>query len=743
METTAGVIPAGADGHDRLLPAVRRLSSAWRSGATPDEVLIALARELREVAGLGEIRIHTLGEASLHASRVVLDGPDRGLEPLGTQPADTVAAVFGDGRARTKGPAAFLPLFADSTVLHVLEAHSTDGRAIEPVAIELALTLVTPASAALAVLDAQAIARVDPLTGLLNRPALVGRLEAEMAQARRSGSPLCLLFADLDDFKAVNEELGHLHGDEVLRSVADALGAQTRPYDHLARYGGDEFVIVLPLLDESGARMVAERIRQAVLDLTGVALSLGLARWRDDEPVASFLDRADEALRRAKARGKDQTSGETGRMRRFRRSPETTDGGSIRALLDSGEGIRACFQPIIDLGSDTVVAYEALSRGPAGTAFERPDRMLEAARAQDQLVELDTALRLVALNAAADAGLRAPCTLFVNCEPETASRLGRLEQLWTRNDAPFESIVEITERLIAERPAELLAAVTELRAAGWGIALDDVGADERALALIPFLRPDVIKLDLRLVQQSPSGQAARVFSAVNAYAEESGAIVLAEGIETEQHLALALALGATLGQGYLFGRPGALPERIPPSRIRLPNLPAPADSRDGSPFEIVRAARKPRHAPHGLLDSIGDQLADQAASMGPSTAVLARLDPCDRFGRRRLERLSALRDHVGFVAAVGPGLAAESMPGVRTGSLRAGGDERPEWALVVCGSHTSVALVAREAVASAAGSVADQERQYEFVLTHDRALVTAAARALMANVAPSAVDPVL
>src|SRR5205085_1452138 len=94
-----------------------------------------------------------------------------------------------------------------------------------------------------------------------------------------------------------------------------------------------------------------------------------------------------------------------------------------------------------------------------------------------------------------------------------------------------------------------------LRAAGWRIALDDVGADDMSLAFMPLLRPDIVKLDLSLVQQRPGPAVAGIMNAVNAYAERTGALVLAEGIENEQHLDIAKALGARLGQGYLFGRP--------------------------------------------------------------------------------------------------------------------------------------------------------------------------------------------
>src|SRR3712207_1593397 len=119
--------------------------------------------------------------------------------------------------------------------------------------------------------------------------------------------------------------------------------------------------------------------------------------------------------------------------------------------------------------------------------------------------------------------------------------------------------IEITERALATRPAELLRTVERVRSVGWGVAVDDVGAEAMSLAFMPLLRPDGIKLDLRLVQERPGPAIAEIMNAVNAHAERTGSVVLAEGIEDEAHLATARALGATLGQGWFFGRPGPGP----------------------------------------------------------------------------------------------------------------------------------------------------------------------------------------
>jgi len=190
------------------------------------------------------------------------------------------------------------------------------------------------------------------------------------------------------------------------------------------------------------------------------------------------------------------------------------------------------FQPIFDLDSGVVVAYEGLARGPAGP-LQRPDDLFAAARAANRLCELDMLCRRSAIRGAIDAGILAPLTLFVNIEPEIVD-VTQLEELLVLTDSTptrMNLVLEITERAIASRPAALLATVHRLRAAGWRIALDDVGADDISIAFMPLLRPDIVKLDLQLVQRRPNPKMAEIMNAVNAYAEHAGSVVLAEGLE--------------------------------------------------------------------------------------------------------------------------------------------------------------------------------------------------------------------
>ena len=154
----------------------------------------------------------------------------------------------------------------------------------------------------------QHAARTDALTGLLNHGAMQVRVREEIARARREGTALSFVIIDLDDFKRVNDVRGHQAGDELLRRVASVLQAELRPYDLVARYGGDEFVLLLPGSDEADARAVADRVRDAVIRAHVGACSLGVAEWHEPLDADDLLEHADRALLLAKRTGKGRVA---------------------------------------------------------------------------------------------------------------------------------------------------------------------------------------------------------------------------------------------------------------------------------------------------------------------------------------------------------------------------------------------------------------------------------------------------
>jgi hypothetical protein len=338
---------------------------------------------------------------------------------------------------------------------------------------------------------------------------------------------------------------------------------------------------------------------------------------------------------------------------------------------------------------------------------------------------------------AIDARLGRDAILFLNCEPSSIGSACPREhaELWTRAQDELELVLEITERAVTDRPAELSRLVAEHRAAGQGIALDDIGADVRSLALLPFIEPDVIKLDLSLVQDRPSTEQASIVSAVLAESERTGSTVLAEGIETDAHRDVALALGATLGQGWRWGRPGALPGHTGTAwrrpSLRLVSPPG------RTPFEVIAAERPTAEASKRLLLPMSHHLETSALGIGEGAVLLSAFQDARHFTRRTVSRYELLARGASLVGALGVGLDSEPVPGVRGAHIDPDDPLAGEWSVLVIGPHFAGALVAQDL-----GSTGrDADRRFVFATTYQRGLVIAAARTLLERL--TAVDAVL
>jgi hypothetical protein len=289
-------------------------------------------------------------------------------------------------------------------------------------------------------------------------------------------------------------------------------------------------------------------------------------------------------------------------------------------------------------------------------------------------------------------------------------------------------VIELTERSLARRPAELLRLVEWARQREWGIALDDVGADPESLALLPFLAPDVVKLDMTLIRQRPNPERAAIMAAVMAHGERTGAVILAEGIETPEHLDQALALGATLGQGWLLGRPGPLAQHpMPASPIARARRNPPILV---TPFAAIEGHERLRIGRKGLLLGLSLHIESQGLHLPTAPVVVSAFQTADRFTTATGTRYSGLAARCPLVAALGLGLATSPAPGVHGASLSPTDPLVGEWTVTVVGPHYSGALIARDL----GDKGPDQDRRFEFVVTHDRDLVLGAARSLMSRI---------
>lgn len=404
---------------------------------------------------------------------------------------------------------------------------------------------------------------------------------------------------------------------------------------------------------------------------------------------------------------------------------------SLDGVLRDGS-LHCLYQPFVDLDSGAVMAHEALLRGPAGTRWESPLALLDAARASGRLADLERAsLEASLADAAAFSGGRG-VTLFVNMEPTTLTRhLDVILEVLGQRAEQIQVVVEITERALAADLAGVLAGAERLRAAGCAIALDDVGAEPESLAFIPLLRPEVVKLDLSLLRTVKDPVTVTVAGAVRSYAEQAGAEVVAEGIETPDDLTRALVLGATLGQGWLWGRgdarftpPGFRPERFTAKPI--------GPALNTTPYGLIGGRRRVRHAPKHLLIPLSKTLELMALQAAVPPIVLAAFEHARFFRPSTVKDFTALAAKLPFVGALGVDMPACPAPGVRGASLSALDPLATEWTVAVLGAHTCGALIARDL----GDAGADRDREFEFVVSYDRALVTAAAHSLVGRLTP-------
>jgi EAL domain-containing protein (putative c-di-GMP-specific phosphodiesterase class I) len=268
-----------------------------------------------------------------------------------------------------------------------------------------------------------------------------------------------------------------------------------------------------------------------------------------------------------------------------------------------------------------------------------------------------------------------------------------------------------------------------MRALGCTVALDDVGAEVDSLAMLALLSPEVIKLDLALLQAASERRIAEIVDAVTAQAEQTGATILVERIETPRQAELADALGAQLAQGWLFGRreritrPPAPPdEQIVKARWR-------PDPRDTTPFAQVAGGARVRRTTRPLLEALCRELESRARAAGHRAILLAAFQHDSAFGPEMRARFSAVAREVAFCGVVAQGIAPEPAPGVRGGHVHPADPLANEYAVAVVTPHVCGLLSAYEL-----GTDDEGERWYEFVLTHDRAVAVTGAAALMARI---------
>jgi len=410
----------------------------------------------------------------------------------------------------------------------------------------------------------------DPLTGLYNRLWILDILESDLALARRSGSAVAVFFLDLDNFKIVNDSLGHTVGDEVLVAVAGRISHALRPGDRVGRFGADEFIVIAPgTQGEIEAIAIAERLGAAVsqVGLAGghsvtVSASIGIVLSDPTSTPMSLLRDTDSALVRAKAAGRSRWAFFDPEMHAEAMARLVTE-AELRTAIGERQFV-VHYQPIVSLPDATVAGYEALVRwNHPLRGLLAPAEFLQVAEDSGLVDEIDDQV----LEQVFDLLQHRPdvtVAISVNNSPSQITRPGWhdrfLARIHARGIDPRRIVIEVTESAILsvlDRTREDLA---DLHDQGIGIHVDDFGTGYSSIALLRDLPVSGLKLDLTFTRQLTTDDTSRALAAgLAGLAHGLNIVSIAEGIETTEQADILRAQGWTHGQGYLYGRPGPIP----------------------------------------------------------------------------------------------------------------------------------------------------------------------------------------
>jgi diguanylate cyclase (GGDEF)-like protein len=403
----------------------------------------------------------------------------------------------------------------------------------------------------------------DGLTGLRNHRAFQEDLRSESGRATRSELPLSVAMIDIDDFKVINDTKGHARGDAVLAQLG-ILMTILRSEDRAYRVGGDEFALILPGSDINAAHAAIERLRESLtVSLPGVTISAGVSSNQGGIGATILRDHADLALYEAKHRGKNQVA----RYSDDLDSGNEVTAGKMTALREllKNHDISMWFQPIFRIASKQLLAYEALLRMPNTPELSGPEEAFEIAQRMGRSHDLDLMCASGALDSFGD--LEPDTKLFINLDPATLmhsefSAQELLALVEERGISPSKVVFEITEKTVAPI-ARLTAQVQALHDCGFGVALDDVGSGNSGLEMLRLIKFEYVKIDRSVVLDAMNGGPGRaVILAIVAFARETGAFMIAEGIEDRAMLESIRLDEDGLHefwvqgvQGFLFGKP--------------------------------------------------------------------------------------------------------------------------------------------------------------------------------------------
>ncbi len=412
-------------------------------------------------------------------------------------------------------------------------------------------------------------ALTDELTGLANRRALL----IELDRCLRTGEAVALAMFDMDEFRIVNDTLGHGHGDQLLRFAADRLAGAARPSDMIARFGSDEFFALLRNVDRGDdaievALSLRDRIAEPyVVDQRVVQLSCSAGVALGDavnDTAGDLLRHVDIATNKAKERGRSVCVLFDGQLRDEIQARFDLESDLRRALID--DQIDIALQGIFDARDRRLVGFEALARWHhPDRGSVPPDQFIELAEKTGVLDDIAVVVLTKGLEHLADWLRTADTTLSINFAPSQLRAAGMPDRLLAVLEvfavAPESIVVEITEVGLTGALDEALPNLQRLRQAGFHLAIDDFGKGASSLGYLRSVPLSVVKIDGGFVHRlSAEHFAATITGSVIDLASRLGLVAVAECVETEEQLARLVAMGCHRVQGYLLHRPCPGPE---------------------------------------------------------------------------------------------------------------------------------------------------------------------------------------
>ena len=544
--------------------------------AHPTDAVVVLAA-VREDGAVVDFVHELANEPALQAAgRPLLGTPVR--ETSGDRPAVIawLTGVLRSGRPEMRREVATLSGRPDTEQLS-FEVFAT---AVDADRVVLQIRDVTESVRLRAALERDALH--DALTGLPNRRWFTRRLRRALNRLDTSPATVAVLFLDVDGFKLVNDSLGHVAGDQLLCQMALRVSAAVRPSDSVARFGGDELLVLCEDLDDTTAALtIAQRAHDAACgaytiggSTVRVTVSLGLATTHVPQPTDQLISEADAALYEAKRQGRDRVEVYDVRLGQQAAHALTVYDELIQAI--DAEELELFYQPKYDLLSGRIVAAEALLRWRHPVlGLRQPADFLPVAESTGLMTRIGAWVLHEAFTEAASWPGDQECRVNVNLSTRELMHPDLLEVLEgalarTGLD-PSRATVEITESHAVDDAPRLIAVLTRIRDLGLRIALDDFGTGYSSLIWLQRFPISLVKLDRSFIGGLTADATEHtILKSTIALAHALGMAVVGEGIETDEQRDLLMELGCDFGQGYALARPMPAAE----FRLLLQNQPA-------------------------------------------------------------------------------------------------------------------------------------------------------------------------